>query len=470
MTVPLPQFADAVYDLTPADGNPASRANLQFVLFYRTAENVKHRVSASLREAFYRVLTRYPILFGRIERCTKGHSSSSSSAPAHVVVSKNPPAECMPRYEEIDVGESIEDIQRADYNWAAWPPALLSICPVRRPSTETQADDPLVWCIVTWHKDGMGILFSVDHSVTDGVGIDILLNQWAHAVRDPPAEANVVVDYDHASVFEGLSRDEPESDWFVRHIDSVDLSKTQGACGAILESDPRSAREVELALFANVHSVRITPEAMERLHSDATKEDRQTGGAKHVSLIRLAYALVWQRYTLALQEVAPWEGSDCLLNIIHSVRHLVDRPHYIGNAVCPVYMKHSAAALRDMSLCQIAETIGNHMHSVTGPQWLAFLLMLQDSDRYAKFLTVFASPESRQLSVSNISRLGFFGVDFGFGIPAHVTVYPMMVPGFATWLPLSGSGGLHIVWNMTDAVAARLKNDPLFTRYADLLF
>ncbi|KAJ2793369.1 hypothetical protein H4R20_006558 [Coemansia guatemalensis] len=172
----------------------------------------------------------------------------------------------------------------------------------------------------------------------------------------------------------------------------------------------------------------------------------------------------------AQRDEAAESSPQCFLNVIHSARHLVDRPHYIGNTVCPVYMQQKAAEMQKMTVRQLAEQIGQQMHAVTRARWLGSMLMLQDAHRYRKFLTVFASPSAKQLTVSNISRLGFFDVDFGFGAPVHVTVYPALIPGFATWLPLGVSGGLHILWNMSDSAAARLRSDPQFTRYVDFLF
>ncbi|KAJ2780962.1 hypothetical protein H4R18_003160 [Coemansia javaensis] len=461
---PLPHPAcDAVYELTPADGNATSRTNLQFVLFYETGgECPRARVGAAMRQAFYETLARYPILYGRIEL-----AEAADGATARVVVRRDALDACMPRYDEVAVEERVADIRRARYGWDAWPPALLRVCVVRRPDTEA----PLVQCVVTWHPDGVGLLFSVDHSVADGVGVDILLNQWARAVRSPAAAPDVEPDFDHVALFDDLRRGQQpdDSDWFVRYVDAVDLEQKRGhhPTGAILNSDPRTPQEVERALRADVRAVRVTPDALRRLQEDAHSESG--GGGRHIPAIRLAYALFWQRYTAALRAAAPERQGDCLLNVVHSARHLVGRPHYIGNAVCPVYMQLAAEELAAQPLWRIAERVGERMHSVSRAQWLATTLLMQDPRRFAKLLTVFGSPANCQLTVSNISRLRFFDADFGFGAPVHATLYPMLIPGFATWMPLGPDGGLHILWNLPAPVAAHLEADPLFTRYAEIL-
>ncbi|KAJ2770962.1 hypothetical protein IWQ57_002424 [Coemansia nantahalensis] len=467
MVLPQPRFRDAVYEITPADGCPASRANLQLVLFYRTPGNLRQQMSTRLREAFYRTMARYPIFYGRMER---GGAGGASQAIARVVVDGSVSDECIPRYEDVDVETRVEDIQSAHYNWATWPPALLSVCPVRQPPAEGKADDPLVQCVVTWHADGMCFMISVDHWVVDGVGLNVVLNEWAQAMRDPQAVSNAEGDFDHASIYDSIRSCEPEPTLFVRYVDAVDLSKIKSASEAILSADPRSPREVELSLRSNVHSVRMTSESMERLRRDAMQESGLAGEERQVSRIRLAYALMWQRYMSAVQEDGVPDGTLGLLNVVHSARHLVDRPQYTGNCVCPVYMTRALGELTRMPLYQLADEIGKQIQNVSKPQWLAAVLMIQDPERYAKFITVFANPDSRQLTVSNISQSRLFDVDFGFGAPVHVTVYPMLIPGFSAWLPLTAAGGLHILWNMTAAVAARLKNDPVFTRYAELLF
>ncbi|KAJ2614819.1 hypothetical protein H4S08_001521 [Coemansia sp. RSA 1365] len=379
------------------------------------------------------------------------------------------------------VNELVEDIQQANYNWAMWPAPLLSICPIRRPADGLRGECPLVQCVITRHTDGMGILLSVDHSIADGIGIEILLKQWSGIARNSTTTSKppLPVDYDHKSLYEKLRTETPEDDWFVQHVDSVNLDMAPKESGAISDSDPREPQQVEFAMRANVRALRMTPESLKRLYQDATNEaeaDQQT----HIPVIRLAYALIWQRYMAALsseEEDGVMQRDDkaecsqqCFLNVIHSARHLVGRPYYIGNTVCPVYMQQKAAEMQKMTVSKLAVQIGQHMHAVTRARWLGSMLMLQDANRYRKFLTVFANPSAKQLTVSNISRLGFFEVDFGFGAPVHATVYPALIPGFATWLPLGVSGGLHILWNMSDSAAARLRSDPLFTQYVDFLF
>ncbi|KAJ2080830.1 hypothetical protein H4R24_002793 [Coemansia sp. RSA 988] len=470
----------SIYELTLLDGNLSSRANLQFVLFFQTSGGISHETSKKLRAAFFEALSRYPILYGRIERT----ADQNGKEKAHVVC-EHGTAEHQISYKEYMVNELVEDIQLANYNWATWPAPLLSICPIRRAANGMRSESPLVQCVITRHTDGMGILLSVDHSIVDGIGIEILLKQWAGIARNStsrnPQQPPLPVDFDHKSLYEKLRTETPEDDWFVQHVDAVDLDKAPKESGAILDSDPREPHQVEFAMRANVRGLRMTPESLKRLYQDSTSNSEAgVDHPTHVPVIRLAYALVWQRYMAALSaddnnEQSQQDGEavhspQCFLNVIHSARHLVDRPHYIGNTVCPVYMQQKAPELQKMSVSQLAAQIGQHMHAVTRPRWLGSMLMLQDTRRYHKFLTVFASPSAKQLTVSNISRLGFFDVDFGFGPPAHVTVYPALIPGFATWLPLGVSGGLHILWNMSDLAATHLRSDPLFTRYVDFLF
>ncbi|KAJ2178780.1 hypothetical protein GGF45_002702, partial [Coemansia sp. RSA 551] len=164
MVIPAAIPENAVYELTPVDGNPSSRANLQFVLFYKTDGSKRSTASQSMRDAYYQVLSHYPILYGQLERKV---DEQLGNTKVQVYVSKEMHATCMPSYTEFDVKELVSDIQEANYNWATWPQPLLSICPVRRPSTDKKPDDPLAQCVVTWHADGMGLLISVDHSIAD---------------------------------------------------------------------------------------------------------------------------------------------------------------------------------------------------------------------------------------------------------------------------------------------------------------
>ncbi|KAJ2744843.1 hypothetical protein GGI20_002652 [Coemansia sp. BCRC 34301] len=449
MTVPI---NDDVFELTVLDGNPSNRANLQFVFFYKTANRDLKDMSQRMRSAFYATMSHYPILSGSLQRHPQG---------VQIVVNTASHKALQPQYDEYNVTELVADIAAAHYDWATWPEPLLSVCPIR---PRTPEDLPLVHVIVTWHPDGLGLLVSIDHSVTDGVGMATLLAQWSALARN--ACLAHPVDFDHSGIYHDLllAAQNPENGWFVDFIDSLPLAEPPGLSDnpAICDSDPRAPQQIELALRRNTHVMHVTAEAMQRLAKD---------NGHQASVICLVYALMWQRYIAALakgKDVGP--DQQCLINVIHSARHVVGRPAYVGNAVCPIYSRSTLASLVDSPISVVANEVGGNMHSVTAPQWLAFAQMLGDPLRLAKFLTVFANPDALQLTVSNISRVPFFHVDFGFGPPSHATIYPMVVPGFAMLLPLDIDGGLRIMWNLPSHVFHLLKNDVELTRYVNILF
>ncbi|KAJ2622273.1 hypothetical protein GGI26_003426 [Coemansia sp. RSA 1358] len=142
----------------------------------------------------------------------------------------------------------------------------------------------------------------------------------------------------------------------------------------------------------------------------------------------LPYWIAW------LKELLTGNG---MLNVVHSGRDLAGLRDYVGNAVCP---------------------------------WLAFSHKMLDSEWFAKFLAMFANPMASQLTVSNISRLGFYQADFGFGPLVHMTQYPVLAPGFSVLHPLSPGGSIHILWNIAKDVFERLKADSLFCRCVDIIF
>ncbi|KAJ1734270.1 hypothetical protein LPJ72_002430 [Coemansia sp. Benny D160-2] len=485
-----------VYPLTPMDGNPVSRANLQFVFFYALDTAQKSQLRPTLRSAFYKTMAQYPILYGKMEQVC-GTKESTRSTVQVVVTRKHAETDGMPLYEEHhQVEQTVAQIRDSGYNWSMWPPQLMKI-PVARGTMATQvADAPLVQCIVTWLSDGLGILFSVDHSIVDGVGIDILINKWAQTARGlqepsvslsspPSSPLSAAADFDHHSFYRDVLRNnnQPKDDWFVQYIDTLDMPAHVPA-NAIVN---QNLEAVEQALQTNVHSLRITPESLARLHKDMNESGT---AANPLSAIRLAYALVWQRYMIAKNTTEEGEtqqqqqqqtSSDTadtgFLNIIHNARHLVSRPHYIGNAVCPTYMRLPVSCPSAESppspsecICEIAQTIGTYMHATSRSQWLAFCHRMLDPVWFPKFLTVFANPKANQLTVSNISRLSFYDADFGFGAPLHATLYPTLIPGFTTWLPMGPAGGLHILWNIPLTVLDVLAKDQLFCRYVDIVF
>ncbi|KAJ2490167.1 hypothetical protein IWW37_003353 [Coemansia sp. RSA 2050] len=454
---------NCIHELTILDGNPSNRTNLQFVFFYlANGSNMRQEMSVRMRAAFFKAMSHYPILYGELQW---------QKQAVRIVVSDDSQVSLKPRYDEYDATERVADIAAANYNWSQWPKELLSVCPVRHPYGSAP-ELPLVHVVVTWHPDGMGFLVSIDHSVADGVGLGTLLNQWASIVRE--GRILLPVDSDHGAVYQELvsSVSEPQGDWLVDYVDSLPevppavAGKELEDSVAISHTNPRAPRQIELALRQNAHAMRVTPEAMQRLLDDSPQP---------ASAIRLAYALMWQRYIAAMSTAAMSTAADsldqlCLINVIHSSRHLVGRPHYIGNAVCPVYSQSTLDRLLASPVGAIAADIGQNMHAVTGSQWLAFTQMINDPARQAKFYTIFANPDALQLTISNVSRVPYFGVDFGFGAPSHVTLYPMVIPGFAVWLPLGPEGGLHIVWNVPEPIFNVLRRDCKLTRYVEVLF
>ncbi|KAJ1898057.1 hypothetical protein GGI16_002187 [Coemansia sp. S142-1] len=450
---------NGIHELTVLDGNQSSRANLQLVFFYQTKNgNIRQQMSMRMRMAFYEAMSHYPIVYGELQR---------QEQAVRIVVSDDSQDKLRPRYDEYDVTERVADIAAAHYNWALWPKELLSVCPVRPPYGST-AELPLMHVVMTWHPDGLGFLVSIDHSVVDGIGLGTVVNQWASIVRE--GQILLPVDADHATVYQELvgSVKEPQGGWFYDYVDSLPEVEPAAIAGkklddnaAISDMDLRAPQQVELALRQNTHAMRVTPEAMKRLLDDSPQP---------ASAIRLAYALLWQRYIAAMATSANSRDQMCLVNVIHSSRHLVDRPCYIGNAVCPVYSQRALGDLLMSPISVVANDIGQNMHAVTGSQWLAFAQMLNDPVRQAKFYTIFANPSALQLTISNVSRVPYFDVDFGFGAPSHVTLYPMVIPGFSAWLPLSPEGGLHIMWNLPERVFNVLKQDPELTRYVEVLF
>ncbi|KAJ2665560.1 hypothetical protein IWW48_000011 [Coemansia sp. RSA 1200] len=495
MVVP-PDLDDrrVVYPLTPMDGNPVSRANLQFVFFYALDTTQQSQLRSTLRSAFYKTMAQYPILYGNMEQA-HGTEESISSTVQVVVTRRHAETNGMPLYEEHhQVKQTVAQIRDSGYNWSMWPPQLMKI-PVARGTMATQVvDAPLVQCIVTWLPDGLGILFSVDHSIVDGVGIDILINKWAQTARNlqepsvsspsPSPSSSPAADFDHHSFYRDVLRNDnqPKDDWFVQYIDTLDMPAHVPADAIV----GQNLEIVEQALQANVHSLRITPESLARLHRDMNESGT---AANPLSAIRLAYALVWQRYMMAkytaeekeTQQQQQQSSSDPaemgFLNIIHNARHLVSRPHYIGNAVCPTYMRlpvarSSTASPSSSSECirEIAQTIGTYMHATSKSRWLAFCHRMLDPVWFSKFLTIFTNSQANQLTVSNISRLSFYNADFGFGAPLHATLYPTLIPGFTTWLPMGPAGGLHILWNIPLTVLDVLAKDQVFCRYVDIVF
>ncbi|KAI9504776.1 hypothetical protein BX070DRAFT_233887 [Coemansia spiralis] len=168
------------YKLTPLDGSSAGRSNCQFVFFYALPRKRHAEVSKQLQISFYQTMRHYPIFYGRLDETENELASRFEKEYART--------EGLPWYEEHQVEITLEEIRKANYSWVAWLKELLSIPCVYAGIA------PFVKFVVTWCVDGLGILFSIDHLVADGVSIDILMNQWAATARGQPLRP---IDYDH---------------------------------------------------------------------------------------------------------------------------------------------------------------------------------------------------------------------------------------------------------------------------------
>ncbi|KAJ2724763.1 hypothetical protein GGI07_001724 [Coemansia sp. Benny D115] len=455
---------NAIYELTPADGNPASRANMPFVYFYSlpSAQQTPD-LRNKLRESYYQVMQHYPILYGKIER----QPVPGSCDKARIIVDDETKIKLAPVYDEYEIHDIlIKDIREANYNWSKWPQQILDISAVRHNGA---SELPLSQCVITWHPDGVGILFSVDHSVSDGAGMATLFNQWASIMRT--GELALPVDFDRMSMYQQIANVKPDTqNWFVKHVNAIDLNKVAGQSEAIIDSSPLSPQQIEQGLRQNVHAMRVTAEALERLRADSNHG--VAPGANKASMIYLAYALFWQRYIVALQKTrgADDQSDACLLNLVYGTRDMVDRPYLIGNAASSLYMQQTRDKLGKETLRNLAIDIGQDLQTRTKALWVAVLEMLRDPVTYLKFISVFGNPHAMQLTISNISKLTFYDADFGFGRPEHITVFPVLIPGFTVWHPLSHEGGLHIIWNLSHDVLAQLSADEQFTKYVDILF
>ncbi|KAJ2771603.1 hypothetical protein IWQ56_001715, partial [Coemansia nantahalensis] len=350
---------------------------------------------------------------------------------------------------------TVAELDSAKFRRDRWPPALDALL-----SARTADSDSLISGAVVRLADGFLVTLSVSHLITDGVGIVILLQQWAALAAT--GAAAVPVDYDHPGFWKRLTAHPADVHPYVAYTAEQDYGPLDGIRARLGTLHKTGSLDGKQALGMRVFHVSGDSIARLAARHNTDPGERPLHGAQ------LMYALLWQRYVAAVLGARPTETGPhdaIFLNLMHNVRGLVGAEHYVGNAVGTVFVPSTIEELRSLSVSALARKIKPFVNSVTpGATVDLYTASADTSSEFVLKATLKMSTPEACLTISNISRLPFLEIDFGLGAPMAVLCGMYPIENMAIWLP-NRSGGVDIHFGLKDDVYAALRADEVLAEY-----
>ncbi|KAJ1957958.1 hypothetical protein GGI12_004870 [Dipsacomyces acuminosporus] len=164
------------------------------------------------------------------------------------------------------------------------------------------------------------------------------------------------------------------------------------------------------------------------------------------------------------------ENEKTFLNIFHNARYLIGgSSDYIGNCISPMPITIDSDEIESMPIVELAKHIKSHIRTLTrgAVAHLVKELANPDTDFYLLNAMITSKPESR-LVLSNVSRLPFFDIDFGFGTPEAALWGNDDLGDTTIWMPLK-DGGIDIYLGIDEDMLAFFAKDQVITEYCEIV-
>ncbi|KAJ2454731.1 hypothetical protein EV183_001315 [Coemansia sp. RSA 2336] len=315
--------------------------------------------------------------------------------------------DCPPLNKHIDTQHTIAQMVADDF---ASQPAVMANVP-----TECQPTDPWVACDLVYMEDGVGLAFSISHAVSDMGGLIRMAQEWAKAARSMPL-APCKLNMDRQWFWSQLLQEPPlaESMHRVEKISAIGQEQL------------------------HVYRLSFSPHAI-----DVLKTRRQSAA---VSIGSFITAILWQAF------------AHSRAGFVHLGLSLTTRTHpryadYWGNTSAAKYVYQPAQDIANWPITDIANKVQEATRTFTPGEFLHIVNGYVEKTAVVK----------NNLIVSNISRLPFYDVDFGFGKPVKAVWPPSLPSGVAILYPRSSDGGIDIYIKACESVIQRIRDDPLIS-------
>ncbi|KAJ2264196.1 hypothetical protein GGI01_000043 [Coemansia sp. RSA 376] len=459
---PRDDLSDSVFELCTLESSKGTYKIIQYSLLYRlTLQNYTNSVSpfSAIQRAFERLIELYPILRGyRVQ------------LPDRNIIATSDHSKPGPLFEVIDASQmTADEFEKVKFHRDQWPAKVDSALKSR-----TADIDRLIAGTVVRFADGYLVALSVSHIVADGVAVYLLLSQLASLAQRLAADSDdstmpeLPIDFDHPAFWYKLSAHPHQPHPFAEYINSQDFGSmsalqaklsTWYATGSLSGGDTLAMRLLH-----------VSPAAIEAI---AREYNALSDGRPALHGAQILYALLWQRYVTTVIETQTESDMaytlPLFLTMMCSLRQATPAPDYIGNAVGSVVVPCDTKDVLAMPIIDLARLVRTHLRQLTPGSTVHYLneAFGGDGSFFAKSVYVCTRVESR-LTISNMSRLAYFDIDFGHGKPIALLAGTLPTEGMTFWLP-SADGGIDMYYGLKDDIYSALKCDMVLRKFIEFL-
>ncbi|KAJ2075400.1 hypothetical protein GGH13_000634 [Coemansia sp. S155-1] len=455
-------LSDGVFELCTLESSKGTYKIIQYSLLYRfTHQNYTNSVSpfSAIQRAFERLIELYPILRGyRVQ------------LPDRNIIATSDHSKSGPLFEIIDACQmTADEFEKVKFHRDQWPAKVDSALKSR-----TADIGQLIAGTVVRFADGYLAALSVSHIVADGVAVYLLLRQWASLAQRLAADGDnspmpeLPIDFDHPAFWHKLSAHPHDAHPFVEYINSQDFGSMSAlqaklsiwyATGSLSGGDTLAMRLLH-----------VSPTAIEAI---AKEYNALSDGRPALHGAQILYALLWQRYVATVIETQTESDMaytlPLFLTMMCSLRQVTPAPDYIGNAVGSVLVPCDTKDVLAMPIIDLARLVKTHLRQITPGSTVHYIneAFGGDGSFFAKSVYVSTRVESR-LTISNMSRLAYFDIDFGHGKPIALLAGTLPTEGMTFWLP-SADGGIDMYYGLKDDIYSALKCDMVLRKFIEFL-
>ncbi|KAJ2062839.1 hypothetical protein GGI17_002124 [Coemansia sp. S146] len=450
---------NGVFELCTLESSKGTYKIIQYSLLYRFTNQTRDNdlPFATIQRAFERLIEIYPILRGyRVQ------------LPDRNIIATADHSKPGPLFEVIDASQmTVDEFEKIKFHRDQWP------AKVEKALNSRTADiDRLIAGTIVRFTGGYLVALSASHIVVDGVAVYLLLRQWASLVQRSAADDDespmpeLSIDFDHRVFWAKLEAHPRDAHPFVEFINSQDFG-SMSALQAKLSTWYATGSLGGGSTLA-MRMLHVSPAAIDAI---AKEYNTPSDSRPVIHGAQILYALLWQRYLATVIEMQTESDMaytlPVFLMMMCNLRQATPAPSYIGNAVGSVLVPCDVKDVLAMPIIDLARLVKDHLRQLTPGATVHYLneAFGGDGSFFAKNVYVCARVESR-LTISNMSRVAYFDIDFGHGKPIALLAGTLPTEGMSFWLP-GADGGIDMYYGLKDDVYTVLKRDIVLSKFIE---
>ncbi|KAJ2004321.1 hypothetical protein GGI04_002648 [Coemansia thaxteri] len=352
----------------------------------------------------------------------------------------------------IDDYCTIAKMRASDFMPGAQPVVISSASTVSDPL----GGDPLATLDVVYMSDGVGVLVAISHAVVDMAAYCRFVTEWGLVARD-------------------MLKLGCKSEELACKPPKLDVDRQKFWSQATAQCFPRPALPLEIhldRLFAenNVDTAPSVNASLFRLSIDASgiaelskTRDKVCPG---VSVPNLISAIMWRAIVLAYPRAKYAYFAASMM-----VRSLPEFSEYWGSASTVKYIHAETEMFRSSAwIREVAQMVQDNVQAFTVNDFVDIISWYDSGENtHCKYLAKYVeNGHVPRLMMSNISRIRFYDIDFGYG-PAVKAVYPAVgISGLGIMMPRAQTGGIDIYACLPDVAAASILADELVREHINI--